>query len=240
MGVIYRYKCDQVDCDKEYIVGSLLGLRKRLKEHLRAPFPICDHGNTSGHCISVDNFSIVSMETHDITRTIKESMYIRVNDPSLNSNIGSSNWLTFGMRSCKTTLSLVLRYQPLSCALQWAHTGSHTVCITPILESMVLHQGGVKPPLWYDLSPFTHPLVPSVVSIILVIITFFFRLDEAMLFLAWQKFVCTYKYFLFNAIYKEFSYLYLIPSMIAILSMNGQYGLVPSVPQFLWMANFGV
>ena len=36
----------------------------------------------------LDNFSIVGWEDQGITRTIKEAILIRVNDPSLNRNIG--------------------------------------------------------------------------------------------------------------------------------------------------------
>ena len=46
-----------------------------------------DHGNTSGHYTSVGNFPIVSREVYSITRTIKEAMHIRVNDPSLDRKI---------------------------------------------------------------------------------------------------------------------------------------------------------
>ena len=61
---------------------------ERLKQHLRAPSPMYNHGNISGHHISVKYFSIVGREAHNITRTIKGAMDIRVNDQSLNRNIG--------------------------------------------------------------------------------------------------------------------------------------------------------
>ena len=32
---------------------------ERVIEHLGAPFPICDHGTSFGHCISMESFSIV-------------------------------------------------------------------------------------------------------------------------------------------------------------------------------------
>ena len=47
-GVIYRYKCDRVECDKEYI-GNPPEHLERLKEHQKAPSPIFDHYNTTGH-----------------------------------------------------------------------------------------------------------------------------------------------------------------------------------------------
>ena len=41
-----------------------------------------------GHHTSLHNFSIVGRESHKLTRTIKEAMYIRVKNPSFNRNIG--------------------------------------------------------------------------------------------------------------------------------------------------------
>ena len=57
--VIYRYKCNRVDCDEEYIGESSRVFGERFKEHQKAPSPIFDHTNTTGHNIDVDNFSIV-------------------------------------------------------------------------------------------------------------------------------------------------------------------------------------
>ena len=82
-GVFYKYKCDQMNCKEEYIEESSRTFGERLNEHLRTTSFIYDHGNTSGHCICVNNFSTVGQEVHNIMRTI-----IRVNDPSLNRNIG--------------------------------------------------------------------------------------------------------------------------------------------------------
>ena len=42
----------------------------------------------SGHSVTTDNFSIVGREDQNLLRTIKEALYIRVNNPSLNKNIG--------------------------------------------------------------------------------------------------------------------------------------------------------
>ena len=58
------------------------------REHMRAPSPIHDHCNITGHEVSLNNFSIVGREDQNIARTIKEAILIRVNDPSLNRNIG--------------------------------------------------------------------------------------------------------------------------------------------------------
>ena len=87
-GVIYRYKCDRVECDEEYIGESARTFAERFKEHQKAPSPIYDHCNTSGHTLTTDNFSIVGREDQNLMRTIKEALNIRVNNPSLKRNIG--------------------------------------------------------------------------------------------------------------------------------------------------------
>ena len=55
---------------------------------MKDPSPIHDLHNITGHEVSLDNFSIVGREDKSIARTIKEAILIRVNDPSLNINIG--------------------------------------------------------------------------------------------------------------------------------------------------------
>ena len=77
-----------MDCEEEYIGESGRTFGERFREHMRAPSPIIDHHNITGHEVSLDNFSIVGREDHSIARTIKEAILIRVNDPSLNRNIG--------------------------------------------------------------------------------------------------------------------------------------------------------
>ena len=87
-GIIYRFKCDRLECDEEYIGETSRTVGERYREHLKAPSPIHDHSNISGHTTSLDNFSIVGREEQNLSRLIKESMFIRVNGPSLNKNIG--------------------------------------------------------------------------------------------------------------------------------------------------------
>ena len=74
-GVIYRYKCDRVECDEDYIGESARTFSERFKEHQKAPSPIYDHFNTSGHTVTIDNFSIVGREDQNLMRTIKEALY---------------------------------------------------------------------------------------------------------------------------------------------------------------------
>ena len=85
-GIIFRYKCDRLECDEEYICESARTFGEKFREHLKAPSPIYDHSNTTGHTTALDNFSIVEREDHNLMRLIKEAIYIRVHNPSLNTN----------------------------------------------------------------------------------------------------------------------------------------------------------
>ena len=87
-GVIYKFKCNRVECDDKYIGESSRTFGERFTEHLKAPSPIFDHFNSTGHQVSLENFSIVGREEQNLMRAIKEALYIRVNNPSLNRNIG--------------------------------------------------------------------------------------------------------------------------------------------------------
>ena len=87
-GIIYRYKCDRLECEDEYIGESARTFGERFKEHLKNPSPIHDHNTITGHDTTLDNFTIVGREEHNYIRLIKEAIYIRVNNPSLNENIG--------------------------------------------------------------------------------------------------------------------------------------------------------
>ena len=58
---------------------------------MKEPSPIHGHSSQSEHNTSPDNFTIVGREDHGLARTIKESIYIRVNNPTLNRNVGKYN-----------------------------------------------------------------------------------------------------------------------------------------------------
>ena len=77
-----------VDCDQEYIAEFSRTFGERFQEHQKTSSPIYDHYNITGHIVTIDNFSIVGRECQNLMRTIKEALYIRVNNPSLNRNIG--------------------------------------------------------------------------------------------------------------------------------------------------------
>ena len=87
-GVIYRYECARMVYEEEYIGELGRTFAERFREHMWVPSSIHDHHSTTGHDLSVENFSIVGREDQSIARSIKETILIRVNDPSLNQNIG--------------------------------------------------------------------------------------------------------------------------------------------------------
>ena len=65
--LIYRYKCGSVVCEDEYMGESVRTLAERFRKHMKAPSPILDYYNTTGHAISIDNFSIVERKDKNIT-----------------------------------------------------------------------------------------------------------------------------------------------------------------------------
>ena len=74
-GIIYRFKCNRVDCDDGYIGESSRTFGERFREHLKAPSPIYEYYNITGHNTTIENFIIVGKEDQNLTRTIKEVIY---------------------------------------------------------------------------------------------------------------------------------------------------------------------
>ena len=87
-GTIYWFQCGDLTCDDEYIGETSRTFGERFREHLKEPSPIHHHSNNTGHPTSQCNFQIIGREGHGLPRTIKESIFIRVNNPTLNRNIG--------------------------------------------------------------------------------------------------------------------------------------------------------
>ena len=79
--------------DEEYIGDSARTFGQILKDHLRTLSSIHGHANTTGHQNSMDNFTIMERESHNLPKAIKETIYIKINDQSLNRNIGEDKLL---------------------------------------------------------------------------------------------------------------------------------------------------
>ena len=77
-----------LECDEEYIGETARTFGERFKEHLKAPPLYMTIVTSLVIPPHLTTFNIVGREEHSLSRLIKESMYIRVNNPSLNKNIG--------------------------------------------------------------------------------------------------------------------------------------------------------
>ena len=86
-GVLYSYQCSNVACNEEYIGETARTLGERCKEHLKQPSPIHVYIQQTGHNNIDTSFNFIGREDQGQARTIKESIYIRVNNPTLNQNI---------------------------------------------------------------------------------------------------------------------------------------------------------
>ena len=90
-GAIYWFQCFDFTCDDEYIGETSSTFGERCKDHLKDPFPIHHHSNNTGHPTSQNSFQIIGRDGHGLARNIKEAIFIRVNNPTLNRNIGKFN-----------------------------------------------------------------------------------------------------------------------------------------------------
>ena len=126
-GIIYHYKCPHINCPETYIgyLGRALG--ERFKEHLKAPSPIFHHSTSTGCPLDSENFSIIYNEVHSHPRTIKEAMFICVNDPTLIRNLRKYQLLHVWDSILQA--SPMLQLKPSS--LPSSATPSPYQCITP-------------------------------------------------------------------------------------------------------------
>ena len=79
--IIYKYQCPHIHCTSSYIGESGRSLGERVKEHFKAPSPIHHHSATTGHPMDPNQFNIVHKEVNSQSRTIKEAMFIHMQDP---------------------------------------------------------------------------------------------------------------------------------------------------------------
>ena len=76
------------NCPSAYIGESGRSFAERVKEHFKAPSPIHLHSTTTGHPMDPEQFNIVHKEANSHSRTIKEAMFIHIQDLTLNRNLG--------------------------------------------------------------------------------------------------------------------------------------------------------
>ena len=110
-GAIYWYQCGDLGCDDEYIGETSRTFGEKYKEHLKAPSAIHHYSSQTGHPTSHNYFQIIGREGSNLSRNIKESIYIRVNNPTLNNNIGKFNLPHIQDRVLLNTKGLNLKRQ---------------------------------------------------------------------------------------------------------------------------------
>ena len=98
--VIYWYQCQELTYSERYIGETSRIFEERYKGHLKEPLPIHVHTTQAGHSINPENFTITGREDHGLARTIKESIYISVNNPWV-----SITFIIYGTESCLTPLT---------------------------------------------------------------------------------------------------------------------------------------
>ena len=108
-GAIYWYQCGDLGCDDEYIGETSRTFGERYKEHLKAPSASHHHSIQTGHTTNQNNFQIIGREGQNLAGNIKESIYIMVNNPSLNNNIGKFNLSHIWDRVLLNTKGLTLK-----------------------------------------------------------------------------------------------------------------------------------
>ena len=85
-GIIPRFQCDRVECYEEYIVEFSGTFGEKFKEHLKA---FCQYMTILTPQVILENFSIHSEKGgQNLMRLIKEAIYIKINNASLNRNMG--------------------------------------------------------------------------------------------------------------------------------------------------------
>ena len=90
-GAIYWFQYGDLTCDDEYLGETSRTFEERFKEHLKDPSPIHHHSSNTGHPTTQQNFQIIRREGHGLTRNINESIFIRLNNLTLNKNIVKFN-----------------------------------------------------------------------------------------------------------------------------------------------------
>ncbi len=85
--VVYFISCGS--CDLSYIGETGRSVEERFAGHIRGQSAVHSHLNESQHTSpDLHDVQVLCKESNEIKRKIKEALYIKVNDPELNRNIG--------------------------------------------------------------------------------------------------------------------------------------------------------
>ena len=133
-GVIYHFKCPCINCPEAYIGESGRALGTESRSILR---PLPHQSSSTGHPLSPQCFNIIHQETQGSSRNIKEAMFIHVNDPSLNRNLGKYQLSHIWDNILQDTPALQVKQTNLSPYWYYPIPGSQTSPPSPHCQSMV-------------------------------------------------------------------------------------------------------
>ena len=88
-GSVYHLSCK--DCPATYIGETERPFKKRLQEHKRRSYkssPVVEHTNATGHTLDDSKVRILEREENWFRRGVKEAIYIKANNSSLNRDKG--------------------------------------------------------------------------------------------------------------------------------------------------------
>ena len=139
--MIYWFRCSRLVYDKKYIGESARTFGERLKEYLKVPSPIYEHQSITGHSTSVEDFSILGSEDNHFTRSIKESIYIKINNPTLNKHFGKYILPHIWDRFLLTTHKVKIKYQQEQQESEAYNTTQVPSTPRSIVEENMLHSG---------------------------------------------------------------------------------------------------
>ena len=104
-GAIHWFQYGDLTCD-EYIGETSRTFGERFKEHLKDLSTIHHHSSNTGHPTDQQHFLIIGKEGHGLDRNLKESIFIRVNNPTLNKILVSLIFPTYWIGSSLILLVL--------------------------------------------------------------------------------------------------------------------------------------
>ena len=94
VGPVYKVKCE--DCEATYVGETERSLKSRFNEHLRPSSTTSEvsehiHLEQPEHSVELENTEILTTESRWFERGVKEAIYIRALNPSLNRDSGRYN-----------------------------------------------------------------------------------------------------------------------------------------------------
>ena len=88
--IVYKWSCQEENCNLSYIGKSSWCLGNRIKEHRSQIFSAIYQHSVSNHHpkANISHFKIIDQDSKQVAREAREAIHIRINNPDLNCNMG--------------------------------------------------------------------------------------------------------------------------------------------------------